>query len=89
MLTVKKRLKKSSEITKLEKEFYYRINSNLIKRVEGKIHTNITLDSHITPATSSFVLDCIGKNGTLIGGAKSLSFTQTKETLQKKQLITI
>ncbi len=73
----------------MEKEFYYRINSNLIKRVEGKIHTNITLDSHITPATSSFVLDCIGKNGTLIGGAKSLSFTQTKETLQKKQLITI
>lgn len=78
----KEKNKKSNELIKLEKEFYNRIDSNLIKRVEGRIHTNITLDSHIIPATSNFVLDCIGKNGTLIG-AKSLSFTQTKETLQK------
>lgn len=78
----KEKNEKSNEIVILEKEFYKRVNHNLIKRVEGKIHTNIILDSHIIPATSTFKLDCIGKNGTLIG-AKSLSFTQTKETLQK------
>lgn len=70
------------EIKKVEKEFYNRINTNLIQRVERQIHTNVTLTSKIIPATPRFVMDCIGKNGSLVG-AKSLPFTQTKETLLK------
>lgn len=74
--------KKSNEIKIIEQEFYNRIDHNLIKKVEGKIHTKITLDSRFIPATSNYEIDCLGKNGSLIG-AKSLTFTQTKDTLQK------
>lgn len=78
----KEKSRDNIEIKKIEKEFYNRVNVNLIQRVEGQIHTNVTLTSKIIPATPRFEIDCIGKNGSLVG-AKSLPFTQTKETLLK------
>lgn len=78
----KEKPKADESIKKIEKEFYTRVDRNLIQKVKERIHTNITLDSNIIPATTTFELDCIGKNGSLVG-AKALSFTQTKETLIK------
>ena len=70
---------------KIEKEarFYKRVDKNLINRVKGKVHTNIELDSTFAPTLlSSFKLDCIGKNGSLVG-AKTLPLTKTIQTLHK------
>jgi len=78
----KEKPKMDSSIKKIEKEFYQRVDNQLIQKVKGRVHTKITLDSSIIPATSTFEFDCIGKNGTFVG-AKAMPFTQTKETLLK------
>lgn len=66
---------------KKEENFYKRINQKLIKRVEGKVHTNVKIDNKIIPSfVSHFEIDCIGLNGNLIG-AKSLPMTQSRQTL--------
>lgn len=67
----------------VEQSFNERIERNLIQKVEKKVHTNYAFDNTIVPTLfNPFNMDCIGKNGVLIG-AKSLSFTNTKETLHK------
>jgi len=67
-----------------EVQFYKRVNSKLITRVAKKVHTNIELDSRFAPTLlSAFKIDCIGKNGALIG-AKTLPLTKTTATLHKE-----
>lgn len=57
------------------------IEEKLINRVKDKVHTDIKLDHNLIPNLFfSYDLDCIGKNGVLIG-AKSVDFTATKNTL--------
>jgi hypothetical protein len=66
--------KKSTNIRKLVEE-------KLINRVKDKVHTNIKLDHNLIPNLFfSYDMDCIGKNGVLVG-AKSVDFTSTKNTL--------
>ena len=63
--------------------FQDRIESKLIKRVENKVHTNLYLTSKELPGLYyNFNIDCIGKNGSLIG-AKSISFDKSYETIDK------
>lgn len=67
----------------IEQTFNERIEKNLIQKVKQKVHTNYQFDNNIVPTLfNTFNMDCIGKNGVLIG-AKSLSFTNTKDTLHK------
>lgn len=73
----------NSEKKLIEENFHKRIKTNLIDRVEEKVHTNIKLDNDIIPTLiNTFELDCVGKNGVLIG-AKSISFNQSKDTIHK------
>lgn len=73
----------NSEKKIIEENFHKRIKTNLIDRVEEKVHTNIKLDNDIIPTLiNTFELDCVGKNGVLIG-AKSISFNQSKDTIHK------
>lgn len=67
----------------IEENFQRKIKTNLIDRVEEKVHTNIKLDHDVIPTLiNTFELDCVGKNGVLIG-AKSISFNQSKDTIHK------
>lgn len=62
-------------------QFSNRIMTNLISRVEDRIHTHQKFNKTLIPSLiSQFELDCIGKNGILVG-AKSLDLTQSKATL--------
>ena len=75
--------KKNDSIKKYEKAFYTKVNTNLIEKVKGKVHTKESIDSKVVPTLfNPFEIDCIGLNGVLIG-AKSLPFVQSKETLHK------
>lgn len=72
---------KSSE---KEIQFYKTVTTKLINRVANRVHTNIELDSKFAPTLlSAFKIDCIGKNGSLIG-AKTLPLTKTTATLHKE-----
>lgn len=63
--------------------FYKTIYEKLITRVKDKVHTNQNIDNKIVPTLfNAFEMDCIGLNGAFVG-AKSLPFTQSKETLHK------
>lgn len=74
---------KDDSIKKYEKAFYSKVNTNLISKVKNRVHINETLNNKIVPSLfNPFLIDCIGLNGVLIG-AKSLPFTQSKETLHK------
>lgn len=67
----------------LEKNFYKTIDDKLISRVKDKVHVKQNIDNKIVPTLfNSFEMDCIGLNGVFVG-AKSLPFTQSKETLHK------
>lgn len=67
----------------LEKIFYKTIDDKLINRVKDKVHTNQNIDNKTVPTLfNPFQMDCIGMNGVLVG-AKSLPFSQTKDTLHK------
>lgn len=67
----------------IEKKFYSRIEKNLLKKVQGKIHTHQRLDNKVVPSLiSPFEMDCIGKNGVYVG-AKSLPFNRTQDTLNR------
>lgn len=67
----------------IEQEFAQRVNDNLISKVEGRVHTHYKFDNSVVPTLlSPFDLDCIGRNGVLVG-AKALSFTSSKEKLHK------
>ncbi|WP_162127496.1 hypothetical protein [Flavobacterium phycosphaerae] len=73
----------NEEKKEIEHRFNERVQLNLIQKVVEKVHTNYSFDNHIVPTLfNPFNMDCIGKNGVLIG-AKSLSFTNSKETLHK------
>ena len=73
----------NSEKKIIDEKFYHRIQTNLIEKVEKQVHTNLKIDKEIVPTLlNTFELDCIGKNGVLIG-AKSISFNQSKETIHK------
>lgn len=59
------------------------VQKKLISRVEDKIHTNIKIDNNlISDIIFPYELDCIGKNGSLVG-AKSLSFEHSHLTVDK------
>jgi len=73
----------NDEKKEIEQRFNERVERNLIQKVVEKVHTNYPFDNNLVPTLfNPFNMDCIGKNGVLIG-AKSLSFTNTKETLHK------
>lgn len=60
------------------------VQENLINRVSSKVHTNYKFKPVDFPAIHfNYELDCIGKNGALIG-AKSLNFHQSEKTLDLK-----
>lgn len=59
------------------------IERKLINRVEKKVHTHYKFSPEIFPSIYfPFEMDCIGKNGSLIG-AKSLSFDKSLQLLDK------
>lgn len=61
--------------------FKERIETRLISRVENRVHTKVTFGpGQFHSLFSSFEMDCVGKNGVLIG-AKSLFMGQSKQTL--------
>ena len=75
--------KKDDSIKKYGKEFYNKVNTNLIEKVKDKVHTRESISRKVVPTLSNpFEMDCIGQNGVLIG-AKSLPFIQSKETIYK------
>lgn len=58
------------------------VNQNLVNRVENKVHTNFEFNNSIIESLFfNFEMDCIGKNGVIIG-AKSIDFTQSEQTIQ-------
>lgn len=60
-----------------------KVQQNLIKRVENKIHTEITLShSNLKSLYFDINLDCIGLNGSFVG-SKTLSLENTVQTLEK------
>lgn len=60
------------------------INDHLITRVKNRIHTKLNITNSIIPSLFfDYEMDCIGRNGSLIG-AKALDFNLTTETLDKK-----
>ncbi len=68
---------KSIDITRV-------VEKKLISRVKDKVHTNIKLDNSLIPSLFySFDIDCIGKNGVLVG-AKTLNFEASHATLDKQ-----
>ncbi|MCF8348581.1 MAG: hypothetical protein K9G61_07175 [Bacteroidales bacterium] len=67
----------------IERVFYEQVNTKLISRVKDVIHVDQNFDNKVVPSLfTPFKMDCIGLNGVFVG-AKSLPFTQTKETLHK------
>jgi hypothetical protein len=74
---------KDKSLKEIEQVFYKKVNTRLISRVKDVIHTDQNFDNKIVPSLfSPFKMDCIGLNGVFVG-AKSLPFTQSKETLHK------
>lgn len=60
------------------------IQEKLIKRVSDKVHTYYKFEQKAYPSIHfNFELDCIGKNGSLIG-AKTFEFDQSEQTLDLK-----
>lgn len=65
----------------VEESFQSRIQSQLIDKVKEVVHTKQIIDSNMIPSiVTPFEIDCIGKNGSLIG-AKSISFLHKKQTI--------
>ncbi len=62
--------------------FKQEIQNHLIKPLENKIHTHYKFEPTNLPITFSFELDCIGKNGSLIG-AKAIDFDSENRTLDR------
>lgn len=64
-----------------EVEFYNRIETKLIKKVESKVHTRQSFNSKMLPALYfTFEMDCIGLNG-VFTGARSISFEKSTQTI--------
>lgn len=64
--------------------FKSRIENRLIKKVVGKVHTNLTLKmNQFNGLYFNFNIDCIGRNGALVA-AKSVSFHKKSETIDKE-----
>lgn len=60
------------------------VEEKLIKRVSDKVHVNYKFTPSLFPSIHfKYELDCIGKNGFLVG-AKSLEFNQSSQTLDLK-----
>lgn len=60
------------------------VEEKLINRVSDKVHVNYKFTPSLFPSIHfKYELDCIGKNGFLVG-AKSLEFTQSQQTLDLK-----
>jgi len=68
----------------INEPFYKTIESNLIKRVESQIHTNLNIDSSKLPGLYfQFEMDCIGLNGAFVG-AKAIPFTKSMASIDKE-----
>lgn len=64
-------------------KFNQKIENNLIKRVEKRVHINQVFNAKTTPILiADYTIDCIGKNGSLIG-AKSIPFNKGKVSLNR------
>ncbi|MGB3590331.1 MAG: hypothetical protein WBA16_01480 [Nonlabens sp.] len=60
------------------------IQKKLIERVNHRVHTNYRFSPLDNPSFHfNYELDCIGKNGALIG-AKAMSFDQSAQTIEHK-----
>jgi hypothetical protein len=67
--------------SEVNNDFKNRIQTKLISKVEGKVHTNIKLTEKSIPSLYfNFQLDCVGKNG-VITSAKSIDFNLGDKTL--------
>ncbi len=72
------------ESKKSDRNFKTKIESNLLSKVSTQVHTNLKVEPKIVPSiSSSFDLDCIGKNGSIIS-AKSLLFSSSMPTITKE-----
>ncbi|MDI9366158.1 MAG: hypothetical protein QM541_14470 [Flavobacterium sp.] len=64
--------------------FKAKIATRLISRVANKVHTNLELKPSQLPGLYfNFNIDCIGRNGALIG-AKAIFFNKKAETIDKE-----
>jgi hypothetical protein len=80
--------KEGDEISALQSDknnrisaFFSKVETRLIDRVSDKIHVKEKFNSDIIPSLlTPFEMDCIGKNGSLIG-AKSISLEQSQQTI--------
>ena len=80
----KNKTEQKKESIEIDNIFKQTIQKNLIRGIEHKIHTNLNLTPKIIPGLySKFEIDCIGKNGVLIG-AKSIPFHKSHETIDKE-----
>ncbi len=67
----------------IQDDYSEMVQTKLISRVENRVHTNFKFNQTVNPSIYfNFEMDCIGKNGALIG-AKSLGFDKSKTTLDK------
>lgn len=74
--------KPADDLTDLK--FQRKITDKLINRVVNKVHTDLELTPDKLPGLYfNFNIDCIGKNGVLIG-AKSIPFHRKHETIDKE-----
>jgi len=76
--------KNISDKVDINEPFYKIIESNLIKRVESQIHTNLNIDSSKLPGLYfQYEMDCIGLNGAFVG-AKAIPFTKSMVSIDKE-----
>jgi hypothetical protein len=72
------------EVDEKDVKFHKQIDNKLIKRVQDKVHTQLDLTPEKLPGLYfNFNIDCIGKNGALIG-AKAIPFHKKYETIDKE-----
>ena len=73
----------SKEKTDTVAQLEVAVQTKLIQKVEGIIHTHVTLtDQEVPSMYFKYEMDCIGLNGAFVG-AKSVPFLQTQATIDK------
>lgn len=83
LLIEKFEVEQYSQLKQIRSNFYQKVNTGLITKVEDKIHTHISLNDHnLKSLYFNIDMDCIGKNGSFVG-AKSLTMDHTVPTLKR------
>lgn len=67
----------------ITENFFYTIHEKLITKVDTQIHTKININASILPSMYfQYEIDCIGKNGSIVG-AKSIPFDRQHRSLDQ------